>query len=344
MYYKDVKTFLNLKISSSQRHERQTVRVRIRARSKMANMYDNKFVACILVDGKPQPELRNGVTEIPFGTEYTIRFRNKNSRRAVVKFTLDGEDAGGSGYVIPANSFIDIERFADTPKKFKVAALDSADAVDYGKNGEQDGTKGIIESRFYLEKEYTQIVEQHHHHYYHECEPWYTNPWKKYTYDGCFGASSSTGMKSDNLSAQNFSSDSSLPFGSGKSRSRGMHFAAPNASMPAPGSVRQSQDLCLGVEDSVSISADYSQDVVTVEGEYSNQKFGITYIDVEDNYTTIRIQLKGVMPGEKVQLHKPVKKANDSEMEWRKEYKFNELELTIKKMQKEIEKLRAERA
>ena len=54
-------------------------------------VYSNKFVMCVLVNGKPVEELANGEVQIPFNTEYVLRFRNKNDRRAVVKFWIDGE-------------------------------------------------------------------------------------------------------------------------------------------------------------------------------------------------------------------------------------------------------------
>jgi len=117
-------------------------------------VYSNKFVMCILVNGQIAKEFPNGTTLIPFGSEYTIRFRNKNSRKAVVKFSIDGEDAGGQGYIIPANDHIDIKRYAHKDVAFKFVDLNSQEAIDFGKNGDnKDRIKGVIEAIFYLEKE-----------------------------------------------------------------------------------------------------------------------------------------------------------------------------------------------
>lgn len=114
-------------------------------------VYFSKFVTCVLVNGQVQKELSDGIVPIHFGAEYSLRFRNKNDRRAVVKFTIDGENVSGGGYIIPANSYIDIHRHADKDAKFKFVGIDSPDAVDFGKN-KSNTINGIVEARFYFEK------------------------------------------------------------------------------------------------------------------------------------------------------------------------------------------------
>ena len=89
---------------------------------------------CLIVDGVVQKELTNNTVKIPFGTEYTLRFRNKNNRRSVVKFKIDGEDASGNGYVISPNGHVDIKRYAHKDCAFKFVSVDSEEAIDYGKN------------------------------------------------------------------------------------------------------------------------------------------------------------------------------------------------------------------
>jgi ribosomal protein L40E len=118
-------------------------------------VYSNHFVMCVMVDGKPLKEKADGTVQIPMNSEYAIRFKNKNSRRALVKFTLDGEDASGGGYVIDGHKDIEIRRFSDRDQTFKFVDLNSGEAQLEGKNGPNtDGSKGVIEAKFYLEKEY----------------------------------------------------------------------------------------------------------------------------------------------------------------------------------------------
>lgn len=115
--------------------------------------YSNKFVMALLVNGVPQTELANNTIVVPFGTEYSLRFRNKHNIRALVKFFIDRENCSGNGYVIPANSVIDIKRHADKDTAFKFVGLNSVEAIDFGKNGDNpDKVKGLIEAKFYLEK------------------------------------------------------------------------------------------------------------------------------------------------------------------------------------------------
>ncbi len=125
------------------------------SKKEVVVVYASKFVFTVLLNGHVQKELSNGIIPIPFGSEYGLRFRNKHTRRAVVKFTIDGEDASGSGYIINSNSAIDIHRHSHKDARFKFVSLESAEATDFGKNGPNDGSKGVIEARFYLEKEIT---------------------------------------------------------------------------------------------------------------------------------------------------------------------------------------------
>ena len=80
--------------------------------------------------------------------------RNKNTRRAVCKLYIDGEDISGGGFIIGANSFVDIERPVNVDRKFKFVSLESEDAYDHGKNGaNHDKKKGTIVAEFALQKE-----------------------------------------------------------------------------------------------------------------------------------------------------------------------------------------------
>jgi|694.fasta_scaffold29088_4 hypothetical protein len=117
-------------------------------------VYSNKFVVCVLVNDTPQNELANGIVKIPFNSEYVLRFRNKNNRRALVKVAIDGENVSNHGFIIPANSYIDVKRPINKDAAFKFVSLDSPDAIDHGKNGPNDDKiKGTIDVKCYLEKE-----------------------------------------------------------------------------------------------------------------------------------------------------------------------------------------------
>ena len=264
-------------------------------------MYSNNFVMCVLVNDKPQKELGNGSVIIPFNSEYSLRFRNKNKRRAVVKFFIDGECVSGNGYVIPANSFIDIERHADTPMKFKFVDLDSDDAIDFGKNGPNtDKTKGVIEARFYLEKEYVQPVTVVHEHHYHTpplwrgyCDVRYGSIGSNHLNDGPIGLCASA----NNLSA-NFSAE--VKSKSLEKRERAMydcdHFS--ESDTLSRGEV-QTRGGFIGA----ASAAATQRDGATVEGGRSSQRFSTTHIDMEDTFTTLKLFLQGVDPKVEVVKH-----------------------------------------
>lgn len=77
-------------------------------------MYQNKFVVVVKSqDGKILRE--NGdIVYTPFGEEYSLQFKNLNSRKAVVTVEIDGEDVlNGRRLIIDANQSINLERFVD---------------------------------------------------------------------------------------------------------------------------------------------------------------------------------------------------------------------------------------
>ena len=81
-------------------------------------MYSNKFAACIMVDDEVVREVRKDGADniyLPFGTDYQIRLKNLDHRRAVVSISIDGEDAlDGSRLVVEGNSTTDLKGKLDS--------------------------------------------------------------------------------------------------------------------------------------------------------------------------------------------------------------------------------------
>lgn len=216
-------------------------------------VYSNKFVMAVLINGRPTQELASGEVQIPFG-EYSLRFRNKHNRRAVVKIFVDGENVSGGGYVIQPHSHVDIKRHHDIDRAFKFVTLDSPDAVDHGKNGPNpDKVKGTIEAHFYLEKNtpqpiYRPIVHEHIHHYPRRRSAPHPQPYWVGDNPPVYG-SVTCGVQPVEIST-----------------------------------VQNSADL----DQFLNL-----QEGCTVEGNYTGQQFYTTHLDLEDSYTTLRIFLKG---------------------------------------------------
>lgn len=260
--------------------------------------YSQRFVVSVLVDGHVQEERPDGSVIIPFGVEYAFRFRNKHrDRRAVVKLFIDGEEQSKGGYVIPPNGSKVIERNSHSPKRFKFVAPTSVDAQDFGKDQENvEGFNGVIEARFYLEKE--RPKETHHHHHHHHDHDYYIprpRPWPRpwdgrtpYTLDGSVECSA----KSMKASA------------SGGPRGQSVGMNAMNASAaPLYGDVElmsASMD-CDSAESAPTQHVNSLQRVakretvagVTVEGSHSHQTFRAVDIDLEEQFVAIKVLLRG---------------------------------------------------
>jgi hypothetical protein len=270
-------------------------------------MYNNRFVMCVLINGIPQKESKAGTVQLPVGIDYALRFRNKHNKRAVVKFFIDGEEASGAGYIIPANGFIDIERFADVAKKFRFVELDSEDAIDYGKNGEQDGTKGLIEARFHLEtgRVYPNVpLTPEPFVPYDPYDPW-TTP-KPYPFvPPAIWANNTTPITNNLMNSQ-------------KMRFRGT--LSPEIQAIALNSVVYEE-----CEGSMGLAG---LDGVTIEGGNSSQRFSSAYIDYDqNNFTTVRILLVGTTDSVN-QVNLLIAQKNNLEKD-----------LSIAKMQKQINDL-----
>lgn len=239
-------------------------------------MYSNHFVVAIKVNGTAQKELKDGSVIIPFESEYTIHLRNKNrTRNAVAYVYIDGDLVTPTGVIVYKNSFVDLERSTDKAVKFKFVSLQAPEAIEFGKDTENSNKgMGVIEVRWHYEKEQPKpactppfiIREEHHHHY---LRPRYSDRIMRNSilrgaslHDAVYGAS-----------ARESSLNDSYQFGE--------------------------VDDCLGMEANLSLSkkADATaKDGCTVEGGYSSQTFREVHMDIESDYTTIRLVLKGTEP------------------------------------------------
>jgi hypothetical protein len=54
-------------------------------------VYTNNFIAVVKHKGRIMRDT-NGVVRLPFGSEYSVLLKNKDSKTAVVRIEIDGED------------------------------------------------------------------------------------------------------------------------------------------------------------------------------------------------------------------------------------------------------------
>lgn len=290
-------------------------------------VYSNKFVVCVLVDGKPQQEMANGVVKLPFGAEYSLRFRNKNNRRAVVKIFIDGENVSGGGYVIPAHGYADVHRHNEVDRAFKFVSLDSEEAVDHGKNGPNtDKVKGTVEARFYLEKERadTYVPWYHQVHYYPPVI-----------------RSERRDRKERRVKWGGTIQPASMP----------SQFANDDLQWSSNNSVSPTENMCsttsLGFCDQMSAGSTVQNnelmDGCTVEGDSTGQKFSSIYIDVEDTYTSLKIFLQGYESTEEPPVKRPKSVEKSHKSKSANKNRIDDLEAENEELRQKIAELENEK-
>ena len=86
-------------------------------------MYKNNFVAVIKCDGRNLRDDSSGSVYLPFGAEYSILIKNKDSRRALVDIEVDGQNVlNGHKLIVNGNETQEIKGFMrdmNVTNKFK---------------------------------------------------------------------------------------------------------------------------------------------------------------------------------------------------------------------------------
>ncbi len=240
-------------------------------------VFKNNFVSAIKVNGKVLREDKETVS-LPFGSEYSVLLKNLNSVRAMVKVSVDGQDATeGTWLVVPANSNIELERFIrngnlQAGNKFKFIER-TAEIEEHRGIGSDDG---LVRVEYKFERKVEEVPVTH----YRYCDKWVPveRPYRPYpwyydnitytTNSGCFGNSQRSlgGIQSTLTSSQ-----------SGQ---------AVNCS---------TADFSKEVERSA-----YNDQGITVPGSESHQSFTSTsWFDTEASNVLV-IKLRGEVGGNKV--------------------------------------------
>jgi ribosomal protein L32 len=102
-------------------------------------MYQDRLAVAIKVNGKVLREFKDTVY-VPYGSEYSIFIKNLNSLRAMVRLSVDGQDATESvSLIVQPNDSIEVERFI---KAGNLAAGNRFKFIERTKQVE-DGPRGI---------------------------------------------------------------------------------------------------------------------------------------------------------------------------------------------------------
>ena len=114
--------------------------------------YRKNFVVAIKHNGKILREI-DEVVKLPFGSDYSVLLKNKDSRKAVVKLEIDGEDVlDGNGIIVDPNNTVELKGFMKGStvrnkfrfiKKTKKISNYRGDRID----------DGLVRVEFWFEKE-----------------------------------------------------------------------------------------------------------------------------------------------------------------------------------------------
>lgn len=246
----------------------------VRSHKEVTMVYQEKLVAAVKVRGKTLRESHQGSGDsevfLPFGSEYSLFFKNLANRKVIVDVNIDGREAI-KGLIVNANSTSSLERFLNesmnSGNSFKF--IEKTDQVRAHRGDEPED--GLIEIRYKFEREITRVEktviwDEYYRTYprrrrYDDPNPW-RDHWTKSSDDGRYvrdvlRAASPRGMSSPRVTGQSMTTNS-------------LSYAAPAVATP--------------VNDAG----------ITVEGSHSNQSFTYGHIGaLETTEHVIVFHLKG---------------------------------------------------
>lgn len=251
--------------------------------------YSHKVAVCVIgEDGKVYNDDPKGVVKIPFG-EYKIRVINKNDKRIGFDVLIGGEKVTKAGKIIlNAHDRIDLERWLDFEScgdKLKFVPKESQEAKSAGKTGEFEGE---LEIRVHLEKESPKVVEHHYHHYdYYHYDPWWNKPyWQPIWYStgggvGLSSGGSTMGIANTDISNITYSN--------------------------ADSNLKASCDITLTGGNQMNVGLNYCSsptlsEGATVKGSHSGQSFHSTFVNLCEEYVSIKMYLMGFVREKQVEF------------------------------------------
>ena len=121
-------------------------------------MFKHNFVATIKCGGKILRE-KDGEVFLPFGAEYSILLKNLDTRRAVVRISIDGTDVlCGETLVVNGGSDLELERFLDTlTKGNRFRFIEKTEQISEHRGDHVDD--GIVRIEYQFEAQRLSLVE-----------------------------------------------------------------------------------------------------------------------------------------------------------------------------------------
>ena len=234
-------------------------------------VYQKKMVAVVKCNGVILRETNDNDVFLPFGTEYSILLKNLDTRRALIKVSIDGQDVmDGSSVIIPANSDFELIGFLknhNIKNKFKFIQKTSKIVEHRGDNIDD----GIVRVEYSFEQPWSSNV------------TWTTTSHNYYNWPNIGGVSTSKAYYTNSMIDNNIKSCALGTIGSAINNVSGEAYC------------------CSMGEFKPEIKKDEG---ITVKGSEVNKTFNTAYFGTEVDKDCITIRIKGT--NEKVQIKEPV--------------------------------------
>jgi len=239
-------------------------------------VYNDKLVASIKVGGRILREHDKDHVHLPFGSQYSILFKNMASRKVSIRVKIDSEDVlDHHTLILGAKETMELQRFIvngnfNTGPAFKF--IEKTQQISDHRGDRIDDGIVEIDYRFEVEppmfKSIIQPLVEHHHHHHHDTD-------RLFQYGTRTGDSPSRGL-GDSTSVYNSS-------------------VSPQ-SVQSSNTVNDSDPVGPEVSNVVTDSLDSapSDEGITVKGQEVNQHFTQGYIGpLENQIHTICLKLHG---------------------------------------------------
>jgi hypothetical protein len=170
-------------------------------------VYQEKFVVVVKCNGKILRE-KDGVITLPFGSDYSLLFKNLDSRKANVNVSIDGSDVlSGSSLIIRPDTSMELEGFLENSVvKNKFRFIQKTQEIQEHRGDKIDD--GIIRVEFAFEKQTIRKQIIHEDYYFppiiKKYHYWYDYPIFRNEFISSSLESKSTDNSQKNLSSNSF--------------------------------------------------------------------------------------------------------------------------------------------
>jgi len=259
-------------------------------------VYKDRFVAVVKCNGKVLREKDDTVT-LPFGSEYSLLLKNLESRRAVVKVSIDGKDVVDGSLILEPNSETELEGFLEGCEvKNRFRFIQKTEEIVKHRGDRIDDGLIRVEYRFEKKVEEEIVYRRKYYPYVPPWRPYWTCPWcgcspcccpPPYYYIGSSFGSNKTDDSSVNYTFTN--SDGETHSGTFQ-QSRDVQTMCCFSDGESRSTESHSQSTILQEN-----SKPAEDEGITVPGSRSGQRFNYGFHkELENNSHVITLKLKGV--------------------------------------------------